>query len=217
MASHLGQFWKRKVLWFLSTNCFRSETIPFLVSSWQLLSAPLCHLFLQHWKFILSDLTWWKMTRRGLTDRTIAQMLEEVSATNIYLFKIKSWKLKLKVKKLFYCIQILCHPYFFWLVPRPALNFCRMRIRNNYSGSGKKIRVRPDPDHHPCSKLPMLLQIFCYSDKKGSDLELKHYFRTLEPECFSSGSSSLLIWIRMTGTGTLCAFSRNKIFIIVIL
>ena len=205
------------MLWFLSTNCFRSETIPFQVSSWQLLSAPLCHLFLQHWKFILSDLTWWKMTRRGLTDQTIAQMLEEVSATNIYLFKIKSWKLKLKVKKLFDCIQILCHPYFFWLVPRPALNFCRMRIRNNYSGSGKKIRVRPDPDHHPCSKLPMLLQIFCYSDKKGSDLELKHYFRTLEPECFSSGSSSLLIWIRMTGTGTLCAFSRNKIFIIVIL
>ena len=92
-----------------------------------------------------------------------------------------------------------------------------MRIRNNYSGSGKKIRVRPDPDHHPCSKLPMLLQIFCYSDKKGSDPELKHYFRTLEPECFSSGSSSLLIWIRMTGTSTLCAFSRNKIFIIVIL
>ena len=206
------------MLWFLSTNCFRSETIPFQVSSWQLLSAPLCHLFLQHWKFILSDLTWWKMTRRGLTDRTIAQMLEEVSATNIYLFKIKSWKLKLKVKKLFYCIQILCHPYFFWLVPRPALNFCRLRIRNNYSGSRKKIRVRPDPDHHPCSKLPMLLQIFCYSDKKkGSDPELKHYFRTLEPECFSSGSSSLLIWIRMTGTGTLCAFSRNKIFIIVIL
>ena len=30
------------------------------------------------------------MTRRGLTDQTIAQMLEEVSATNIYLFKIKS-------------------------------------------------------------------------------------------------------------------------------
>ena len=110
------------------------------------------------------------MTRRGLTDRTIAQMLEEVSATNIYLFKIKSWKLKLKVKKLFYCIQILCHPYFFWLVPRPALNFCRMRIRNNYSGSGKKIRVRPDPDHHPCSKLPMLLQIFCYSDKKKGQI-----------------------------------------------